>query len=66
MDLITHTVKASTVKSGQEVAIPVTAGQSFLVRRYKGSSQLNLLNEKCPVGKKWSVRVIVEVTETDA
>ena len=66
MELKTVTVSASTLKIGQENSIPVAAGQTLQVRRHEGGPQVDVVSTTCPVGKAWSARVILEITETDA
>jgi len=61
--LTNHGWPAKTVKSGQEI-VAVTAGQSVKVETTPGGSEL--LDVACPAGKAWSVRVQVEIIETDA
>lgn len=54
---------AKTVKSGHDT-VAVVAGQRFVVESSPGGA--DVLDVTCPAGKAWSVRVIVEITETDA
>ncbi len=53
---------AVTIKFGTtEVACP--AGRSLTIETAPGGEEL--LNEVCPAGKGWVVRVSVEIIETD-
>lgn len=59
-----YTQTATTFKSGQESNIPVAAGQILRIETSPGGAEI--LDVEVPVGKAWSVRIIVEVHETDA
>lgn len=64
MQLIDYPSAPGSFKSGHEDNISITAGQRFTIETSPGGAEI--LDEECPVGKVWSVRVIVEITETDA
>jgi len=64
MDLMTIEVVPATFKSGHTEDISVSAGKSFKIETSPQGE--TILDEECPAGKSWSVRVIVEITETDA
>ncbi len=64
MILTSHSWPAKVMKSGLEEGTPLTVGQSIKVET--APNGVEILNAECPVGKAWSVRIIVEITETDA
>lgn len=51
------------VKTGSQV-VELTAGKGIQIRTK--TPVVDILDVDVPVGKKWSVAVFVEVTETDA
>lgn len=59
-----HEWPQKTVKSGSTEAVSVPAGKALRVETSPGGEEL--LNAVCPPGKKWTARIIVEITETDA
>lgn len=64
MILKEYVIEARTLMSGSEgFVVPV----SEYVQIKKGPVEAPevVLQEQCPVGKQWNVRVIVEITETD-
>ena len=62
MDLNEKEVTAKTRKYGtDEVACP--AGRSLKIETSPGGD--DILDEECPAGKEWVVRVSVEIIETD-
>lgn len=63
MILNDYQTPACYIKSGSEAAIAVGAGQAFRVETSPDGEEV--LNVTCPDGKVWSIRVIVEITETD-
>lgn len=64
MELREYVISARTVKSGSETfAVPV--GEFIQVRKGLASAPEVELQEQCPAGKAWNVRVLVEITETD-
>jgi len=63
IELTDHNWPSKVVKSGQEAGIPVPAGRSIKIETSPGGEEI--LDVECPVGKSWSVRVIVEIDETD-
>lgn len=64
IELTEHQWPAKLVRSGQEDGITVLAGQSVKIETSPGGEEI--LDVECPEGKSWSVRIIVEITETDA
>jgi len=63
MELTTNEVLAALIKNGHEV-VEAAAGQSLKIETSPDGD--DILDVECPAGKAWSVRVIVEITETDA
>lgn len=63
IELTEYEWTARLVKSGDDV-FDVVAGKSVEVA-YWAPGRTIVLDETCPEGKAWSVRVIVEITETD-
>jgi len=44
----------------------LSAGTRMQVRDNETGDPVNRFNESVPAGKKWSVRILLEITETDA
>ena len=66
MELVDHPVSTSILKAGEEV-FPIAAGEKYRAQKYVDGGIVDVLAEvTCPAGKQWSVRTIVEITETDA
>lgn len=63
MELTDYTWLAKVVKAGHEDNVPVVAGQR--VRVETSPDGIEILDVECPADKAWSVRIIVEITETD-
>jgi len=63
MELTTNEVQAALIKNGSDV-VEVAALQSLKIETSPGGE--DILDAECPAGKAWSVRIIVEITETDA
>ena len=67
MELHTHAIEPATQMIGQESGIALAAGEKFRVQKFVGGEIVDVLADvTCPQGKAWEVRVIVEITETDA
>jgi len=64
MELTEYARTPGTQLSGHQTGIEVAAGQSLVIETSPGGGEV--LDVECPTGKVWSVRVIVEITETDA
>ena len=55
---------AKTVKSGDDL-FALAPGEKVRVQKQVGGETVDVLAlTTCPAGKSWSVRVIVEITET--
>ena len=70
MDLDSIPIKAEvftgdTLYVGESV-VAISAGQFLQIRYGTMASFVTETQEQCPEGKKWSVRLLVEITETDA
>ena len=63
MQLTTHPIEAILLRSGHQSEIAVAVGQSLKIETTPNG--IEVLNTECPTGKQWSVRIIVEITETD-
>lgn len=64
INLVEHEWPQKLVRSGQADFFPMTVGKNLKIETSPGGEEL--LNETCPAGKAWSVRIIVEIEETDA
>lgn len=64
IELTEYQWPAKLVKSGQEDNIVVSTGQNVKIETSPDGEEI--LDVECPEGKSWSVRIIVEITETDA
>ena len=62
MELTQHVVTPATHKFGTDT-FAMVAGKSLRIETTPGG--VEVLDEECPPGKAWAVRVIVEITETD-
>ena len=66
MELVEHVIGPAVMHSGAEVT-PLVAGERYREQKFVDGEIADVLAEvTCPAGKKWSVRSIVEITETDA
>lgn len=63
MELNQHIIEPAVFKYGQQSSVLLAAGQSLRIETTPNG--IEVLDTECPAGKVWSVRVIVEVTETD-
>ena len=63
IELAEYEWAAKLVKSGSDV-VDVAAGQSIKIETTPEGEEV--LDAECPAGKAWSVRVIVEIEESDA
>ena len=57
---------ARTLKSGTGNEIAVTAGQWLQIRTGLLVAPSIELEEQCPVGKVWSIHILVQIDESDA
>lgn len=62
--LTDHVWTAKSIKSGSEEGASIAAGQSLRIETSPDGEEI--LNVQCPVGKSWTARIIVEITETNA
>jgi len=62
MDLISTEIVASHFLSGHET-VSISAGTSVKIETYPNGEEI--LDVIVPTGKVWSVRIIVEIDETD-
>jgi hypothetical protein len=44
----------------------LAAGRKLIIRDKEGDSVVDRFEEKVPAGKQWSVRILLEITETGA
>lgn len=58
-------ITPGTFRYGRE-EYELSAGEFVQVRMGLASAPEATLQEQCPIGKQWSVHVIVEITETDS
>lgn len=65
IELTEHIHTAKRILSGHESAIPVDPGQVVKIETSPGGVEI-ITTPACPVGKNWSARIILEITETDA
>lgn len=54
---------AKLVLSGHEASIMISAGQSLKVETSPEGEEI--LNAICPMGKTWTAKIIIEITETN-
>ena len=54
-----------TLYRGAE-AFSMEAGRQLLIREKKGGESEDHFERDVPDGKQWSVRIVLEITETDA
>ena len=66
IELTEYNQPALVLRSGIGDDIYVDAGEYFQIRHGLLADPTIPLQEQCPAGKAWSVRVIVEIEETDA
>ena len=66
IELTEYNWPAKIVKSGAEDDLVIAAGQGIQIRYGTLADPETLLQEQCPAGKAWNVRIIVEIEETDA
>ena len=57
---------AIMIKSGQCNDVPLVTGDWLQIRHGNLSVPTTELQVQCPDGKAWNVRIIVEISETDA
>jgi len=65
IELSEKAVEAQILKTGDDT-ISVSAGQYLQIRHGTSSSPTIVLEELCPVGKKWQVLLYVSIEETVA
>ena len=62
MDLAQRIRPASVIRYGSD-EFECAAGKSLKIET--GPGGMEILNQECPAGKKYTVRVSVQITETD-
>ena len=66
MELQAYVIQPATLMRDDE-SVALVAGEKIRVQKYVGGEIVDVLAEQTvPLGKVWSARVIVEITETDA
>jgi len=70
MDLTAYPIKVAqptgdTLYRGDETFV-LEAGRKLIIKDRDGGDGTERFKETVPAGKKWSVRLLLEITETDA